>query len=353
VQVSLVEATGKLFRDTKSIAAADYDRRGDKDRLVAERAGRQPLLSLEYLVSSLSIFDVAVEHDTIYALLAIAKDTTPSASDQELTPEPSLEPAPPIRKPYHKSSELLLDRTKIRTRRFHAAEALHRRVRIRHTSTSVKPSSNFVLGSPTLLAHWTSSAVPGQQKTKRAPHEKRAAYENSRRQMPQEVDMLLPTWVPTSGRGAVCHVRTCWRTHSQDGEKERRHARWTARRHCSATTTPPKHEGSTRKTLRFKKRLNGNMHFSMYVKGFVLDTVEQVYPASQGGAIPQEWIDAVGWRDVDKIRSSRRVLAYSRSRSWTRWPESSSLLLSRACKESFLKGGLPSGSVSTSGSDQQ
>jgi hypothetical protein len=43
----------------------------------------QPLLNLEYLVSSLSIFDVSMEHDTIYALLAIAKDTSPSAGDEK------------------------------------------------------------------------------------------------------------------------------------------------------------------------------------------------------------------------------------------------------------------------------
>ena len=40
----------------------------------------QPLLSLEYLVSALTIFDTTVPHDTIYALLAIAKDTTPRAA---------------------------------------------------------------------------------------------------------------------------------------------------------------------------------------------------------------------------------------------------------------------------------
>jgi hypothetical protein len=44
----------------------------------------QPLLSLEYLVSTLTIFETSVPHDTIYALLAIAKDTTPSSIGSEL-----------------------------------------------------------------------------------------------------------------------------------------------------------------------------------------------------------------------------------------------------------------------------
>jgi len=44
----------------------------------------QPLLTLEYLVSSLSIFDVTNPHDSVYALLGIAKDTTPTAANKEL-----------------------------------------------------------------------------------------------------------------------------------------------------------------------------------------------------------------------------------------------------------------------------
>jgi hypothetical protein len=48
---------------------------------------RQPLLTLEHLVSSLSIFDVTMEHDSVYALLAIAKDAVPSAGDTQLSPD--------------------------------------------------------------------------------------------------------------------------------------------------------------------------------------------------------------------------------------------------------------------------
>lgn len=47
-------------------------------------AKAQPLLTLEYLVSSLSIFDVTNPHDSIYALLGISKDTTPTAANKKL-----------------------------------------------------------------------------------------------------------------------------------------------------------------------------------------------------------------------------------------------------------------------------
>jgi hypothetical protein len=59
----LVEATSNLFRKTKD-------------------GKREPLLSLEYLVSSLSVFDATEPRDTIFALLAIAKDTSPKAADE-------------------------------------------------------------------------------------------------------------------------------------------------------------------------------------------------------------------------------------------------------------------------------
>lgn len=49
-----------------------------------QRPKGQPLLSLEYLVSNLSSFDTTVEHDNIYALLAISKDTTPKAATKSL-----------------------------------------------------------------------------------------------------------------------------------------------------------------------------------------------------------------------------------------------------------------------------
>jgi hypothetical protein len=73
----LVEATGKLFRDYKITDTM----KSTSDGISPVRI--QPLLSLEYLVSSLSIFEATVGHDTIYALLAIAKDATPSAGDLE------------------------------------------------------------------------------------------------------------------------------------------------------------------------------------------------------------------------------------------------------------------------------
>jgi hypothetical protein len=114
----LVDATGRLFRDSKEEQTAentatdgdesDSDVQSDSDygsdadstsssvndishramphfrrlkRATEVKKRGLPLLSLEYLVSSLSIFGTSGPHDTIYALLAIAKDTTPIAAN--------------------------------------------------------------------------------------------------------------------------------------------------------------------------------------------------------------------------------------------------------------------------------
>ncbi|KAF7558406.1 hypothetical protein G7046_g5753 [Stylonectria norvegica] len=51
----------------------------DDEELLDPMSSRSPLLSLEYLVSKLSIFETTEPRDAIYAFLAIAKDTLPEA----------------------------------------------------------------------------------------------------------------------------------------------------------------------------------------------------------------------------------------------------------------------------------
>jgi hypothetical protein len=75
----LVNATARIFREYKR-------RHGD---LTPQAPSRRSLLSLEYLVTSLSIFDCGRPHDSVYALIAIARDATafPPSSLTERTKE--------------------------------------------------------------------------------------------------------------------------------------------------------------------------------------------------------------------------------------------------------------------------
>jgi len=92
----LVQATGTIFRDDKRIkkvtkmdpnsntsqvnSTAPKSNTATTSDLETEVVERRPLLSLEHLVSTLSAFDVSKPRDAIYALLAIANDTSPLAS---------------------------------------------------------------------------------------------------------------------------------------------------------------------------------------------------------------------------------------------------------------------------------
>ncbi|KAK7749917.1 hypothetical protein SLS53_000499 [Cytospora paraplurivora] len=106
----LVQATGKVFRRDgthKGHSAGDTQpqiqgRRRMKPKTAkkkdngepvksAVRLPQRPLLSLEYLVSSLTVFEATQPRDAIYSLLAIARDTAPLAELQTVSTEGSEE----------------------------------------------------------------------------------------------------------------------------------------------------------------------------------------------------------------------------------------------------------------------
>jgi hypothetical protein len=87
-------------------------------------------------------------------------------------------------------------------------------------------------------------------------------------------------------------------------------------------------------------------YHSMRVKGFVLDTIVNVQPSSQSDAIPRSWATVGGWRNApfdDPPDDFWRTLVADRGRDGKNPP----VYYARACKESFIKGGLLSGSVNT------
>jgi hypothetical protein len=104
------------------------------------------------------------------------------------------------------------------------------------------------------------------------------------------------------------------------------------------------------KTLRFRLQKDlqtGEPHYSLYVKGFILDKVAELRPASQDGAIPREWADLDLWAncpDDDPPDEFWRTLVADRGRDGKNPP----VYFSRACKDSFQKDGLSGGAVNTS-----
>lgn len=89
-------------------------------------------------------------------------------------------------------------------------------------------------------------------------------------------------------------------------------------------------------------------HYSMYVKGFVLDVVERTTEASQNGAIPKEWIELADWKNpldvnTDVPEEFWRTLVADRGKDGRNPP----VYYAKACKESVSKGGLLTGAVNT------
>jgi hypothetical protein len=107
------------------------------------------------------------------------------------------------------------------------------------------------------------------------------------------------------------------------------------------------------KTLKFRRRPRCH-HYSLYVQGFWLDTIESVAQVSQGGAIPGEWLDMAGWSEARRPHRPGDVLADPPPEFWRTlvadrgmYDRNPPYYYARACKETILKGGLQSGAVDT------
>ncbi|ROW08912.1 hypothetical protein VMCG_02760 [Cytospora schulzeri] len=111
----LVQATGKVFRRdgthrnnlTDDTESKIHGRRHNQQSKSSKRSSgalapsssskssdwtpQRPLLSLEYLVSSLTVFEASQPRDAVYSLLAIARDTAPLAELQTVSADGSEE----------------------------------------------------------------------------------------------------------------------------------------------------------------------------------------------------------------------------------------------------------------------
>ncbi|KAI4213184.1 MAG: hypothetical protein LQ351_004130 [Letrouitia transgressa] len=412
----LVEATGKLFRDYKpngpvqpaedkdSDTGSETDGSDDQDAdskmgEIKDKATEsksedaianvdgvtrptkypigQPLLSLEYLVSSLSIFEVTKPHDAVYALLAIARDTTPVADDQR-----------GFRRQLVNTQHVLEGFTQ-KKRYIVDYQQPFADVCKEFVSFCIGWSKDSTRALDIICRPWAPDVTSSDQKYKRKrklsrssdkdePKSKRSSvaegrssldhYGETRRHLSRDQsrysslsprklqkqkhiaqnsspELPLPSWISSLSGAAYA-------MYSQAGVHTKKMGRKNAdtlvglpassqslERNYNAAGT----RGVNLKSLRFVKRPKLK-HWSMYVQGFVLDKVVETQPSSQGGAIPRSWAKAGGWLDVpesDPPDEFWRTLVADRGRDGRNPP----VYYSSACKESFSKGGLSSGSV--------
>ncbi|KAL9037866.1 MAG: hypothetical protein Q9214_005511 [Letrouitia sp. 1 TL-2023] len=337
----------------------------------------QPLLSLEYLVSSLSIFEVTKPHDAVYALLAIARDTIPVADDQRgfrrqlvntqyvlegFTQKKryTVDYQQPFADVCKEFVSFCIEWSKDSTRaldivcRPWAPDITSSDTKYKRKRKIARNSDKNEPKSKKLSTAEGRSSSDHHREISRHPSGDQSRYDSlspSKLERERHIakdsspELPLPSWIPSLSGAAYA-------MYSQAGVHALKMGRKNAdtlvglpassqslERNYNAAGT----RGVDLKSLRFVKRPNLK-HWSMYVQGFVLDKVVETQPSSQGGAIPRGWAKAGGWVDVpdsDPPDEFWRTLVADRGRDGRNPP----VYYSSACKESFAKGGLSSGSV--------
>lgn len=302
----LINATGNLFRRSK-----------DK---------RQPLLGLESLVSSLSLFEATEPHDTIYSLLAIAKDTSPIAVNHGPT-QSVVTPA---------ASQLSAWAYRhIKARRYEVDyKRPFRDICAEFILFSIRQSDQKARALDIICRPWAPprSMKKLERKGKGTGKQRDASFKED------ETDNM-PSWISRLD-GAVHAMYT-----HPDGEVKM------GRQNADSLVGLPglnqmnyNAAGTKQVNMGVLKFWRRKSSYSMYVQGFQLDRVNKVEVASQGGAIPKDWVDQAGWKDTreDPPEEFWRTLVADRGRHGRNPPT----YYARACKESITKG-LRSGALNT------
>ncbi|KAF2735691.1 HET-domain-containing protein, partial [Polyplosphaeria fusca] len=431
----LVDATERLFRDKKekrqptalldnldqssepeSDSDSDTKKKGAKewkDFSLITKSRMQPLLSLEFLVSSLTIFDTTVPHDTIYALLAIAKDTSPKAApgaldssdhtrdglefftqsklytvdyklpyvevckgfiqfsiDRSLQTDRS-RALDVICRPWATEEKTLARRrSEEQDKKKEEKKAARRELRLREKryGPGFQPhQSDAVQNQPCKRCTNNPASVcdkccpvsekPNEQDRSSSTTGKRdegSDMETNDREkidtfeiLDKSVDMPLPSWIPQLSHAPYGMYENA----GIDGPRmNRKNAdplvglpSLTQRNYTAAQT-----KKIDMRALKFRKRpklLSQAEHYSMYVRGFLLDTVDEVEEVARNGHIPKEWALMGGWPDATGPPPDDfwRTLVADRGRDGKNPP----FYYSRACEESFRKGAFASGAVNT------
>lgn len=302
----LVNATGTLFRKTK-----------DEDRA---------LLSLEYLVSSMTVFQATVPHDTIYSLLAIAKDTSPKAitsiesQTSRVAAQDQLEAwamSHQTAKPYNVDYQQPL----VDVCQEFIAFCIRQSDRTRALDIICRPWAPIF-----------ESKIEKERKKQKGHKEPRHIKVN------EEFDKM-PTWIPTLSGAAHAmfpHASGELRMGRRNADPLVGLPESTQRNYSAAGTTEV-----NMRSLRFRKY---KRYYSMFISGFVRDTVSIVMEHSQSGNIPEEWIEQGRWTDFTKDPPEElwRTLVADRGRNSKNPPT----YYARAFKVSINKG-LRSGSLNT------
>ncbi|KAI1377337.1 HET-domain-containing protein [Hypoxylon crocopeplum] len=309
----LVEVTNNLFRHLSG-------------------NGRQAQFDLEYLVSTFTTFDASEPRDTIYALLAIAKDTIPVTTlktdeikkwtwpdyvKQKLIDQLAKRA---MSKPYHVDYELPLSDVYVQFVRW-------------AVDKSDKTRALDIICRPWAPETELSAEQSDDDEVKPRGHRRRKT--NTKRPK-EEGDDTLPSWIPTVARAAF----------GMDGSGQK----MTRKNADSLVGLPPDRiysaAGTRVLTENFRiedgvtkysddQRLDGQHYHSMFVEGFILDYVKELRYPSQQGVIPRDWLRSARRGPLDGELSDEfwRTLVADRSPTGGNAPRYYPRLVDHALKQ--------------------
>lgn len=262
-------------------------------------------------MSTLLVFEVTNEHDAVYALLAIARDTVPQANDRDSNDETLA-----------KIQEALEYFTQIKRYKVDYQEPF---ADICQTFVAfcIQKSKDSTRALDIICRPWAPAAR-------------------------RSISSPLPTWVSSlSGAAHIVLPRAgtyaiTVRRNNADPLVGQPPSDQALERNYNAAKT----KGVDRKSLRFKRRSDTGQ-WSLHVQGFKLAQVAETNDASQVGGIPSDWAYTGGWSypfDEDPPNRFWRTLVANRGHNGKNPP----VYYSRACKDSFDKGGWAAGSINLS-----
>lgn len=312
--VSELSAT-KLVEETKNL----FRKLGGEDR--------EPQFNLEYLVSKLTTFESSQPRDAIYALVAIARDTRPVTTRLEKEavrswtyPEYIKEKLigqlarKNVSKPYHVDYNLPLSDVYTQFVRW----AIDKSEKSRALDIICRP--------------WAPELAPSDYPRESHFHY-RIKTKDDKRPQGEGID-TLPSWIPTVGRAAF----------GMDGTGQK----MTRKNADSLVGLPPRRiyraAGTRVLTDNFRMEdgitrysqdedLNGLHYHSMFVEGFILDNVKQLYYPSQQGNIPKDWLRSAKDQNGQLSDEFWRTIVVDRSPSGDNAPRYYPRLVDHALKQ--------------------
>jgi hypothetical protein len=387
----LVDATGKLFPDYRvedlgedefssnvleEIQSRDINRGEHREgegqapgasqlKQNGQKTKQTPLLSLEYLVSNLSLFDTSVPHDTVYALLAISKDTTPTAAAIGTEHSSSLRHAQDVLEIFTQRKRYKVDYKLpyVDVCKDFIHFCINRSLQIDKSRALDVICRPWATDQKRLDTRQREIEVKKQRERDEAERRRQQiALERGRRdskevqEPPEDIsfedhhsvdleDMPLPSWAPQLSNAPYAMF-------SQPGIPGPKMSRTNADPLVGLPSAMQKNYAAAEtksvdmKVLKFRKRYSLD-HFSLYVRGFVLDTIERVSELCRNGQIPEDWAEIGNWHQVmerEPPDAFWRTLVANRGKDGKNPP----VYYARACKESFMKGGYRGGAVNTS-----